>query len=152
MYREASRSYWRLSVWARGLLILLPSRLLVSKSWFVAVIVLYILALGEGSHRRGADILFYSFDYYLECFPYILISFCFRLEFLFYSGLANRPQCYVTGRLPILYCEVLAAISQLWTFFWSVSSRKAFLYIITISVTLQCYPRKDTVPILEEPG
>jgi len=64
------------------LLILLLSLLLVSRSRCIFPIVLYILALPEGFHRRVACTLFYSFEYYLQSLLYfVLISLCFRLQF-----------------------------------------------------------------------
>ena len=42
--------------------------LLVTKSLCTFGIVLYLLAIPDGFHRGGAGVLFYSFEYYLECF------------------------------------------------------------------------------------
>jgi len=80
---------------------------------------------------------FVALNIILNIFLYFpLILFCFRLEFQFYSRLVNRSQYYIIGRLSIWYCEVLAVMYQLWSSFWSVSSREAFLYINMTNIKL----------------
>jgi len=108
-----------------------------SKSRCVYIIVLYKLALGRVSTGEVRVLCSVALNIILNIFPYFaLISFCFRVEFQFYSRLVKRSQCYIIGRLFIRDCEVLAVISHLWTSFCSVSSRKAFLYINMISIML----------------
>ena len=99
-------------------MILLLSFLSASESRHIYIIMLYKLALGWVCTGEVRVLCFVALNIILNVFPYIvLISFCFSLEFQFYSGLSNVPKYYIIGRFSIWYCEVLAVISQLWTAF-----------------------------------
>ena len=54
------------------------------------------MALPEGFHRRGSGILFYFFEYYLECFSVYCFYFRSVLEFNFSSTTISRTGHNVT--------------------------------------------------------